>query len=259
MTPMNDDRVLVTLCTYNESGNIAAIIAEIQSYVPEAHILVIDDGSPDGTGNIADAAAAHDPRIQVIHRAAKMGLGSAMLAAFRFALERNYAWLVNLDADFSHSPKHIPELLACQDRADVAIGSRYISGGGVVGWGPRRHFMSRGINFYARLLLGLKTRDNSGSFRAYRLSRLGELDLDLFVARGYAFEEEVLYRLRRIGCRFAEIPIVFQERRYGSSKINWREAVIALWVILRLGVECVLGKSVTRPPAAAPRTTVRDG
>ena len=174
----------------------------------------------------------------------KQGLGTATLAGFRYALDHDYTLVLNLDADFSHHPRHIPDLLACMETADVAIGSRYVPGGGVVGWGLQRHLMSRGVNFYAHLFLGLKTRDNSGAFRCYRVAKLCELDLSLFRATGYAFQEEVLYRCRRIGCRFAESPIVFEDRRYGESKINWREAVAALWVIFRLGVDRVLGVSV---------------
>ena len=134
------------------------------------------------------------------------------------------------------------------EQADVAIGSRYVEGGGVKGWGFRRHFMSQSINWYARLLLRLKTRDNSGSYRCYRVSKLRELDLDRVIARGYAFQEEILYRCRRIGCRFRETPIVFEDRRYGESKISWHESVTALWVIFRLGIESMMGVSVTAEP-----------
>jgi hypothetical protein len=141
----------------------------------------------------------------------------AILAGFRYAIEHQFDWLTNLDADFSHHPRHLPALLECMDRCDVAIGSRYVKGGGVVGWGFRRHFMSQGINWYARLLLGLRTRDNSGSYRCYRVSKLAELDLDRFRSRGYAFQEEALYRCRKIGCRFEETPILFEDRRHGES------------------------------------------
>jgi dolichol-phosphate mannosyltransferase len=209
-------------------------------------VLVIDDNSPDGTGTLADELAATDPRVRVLHREGKQGLGTAIVAGFRYAIERDYDFVINLDADFSHHPRHIPALRECMERADVAIGSRYVAGGGVEGWGPLRHFMSRGINAYARCLLGLKTRDNSGSYRCYRVAKLHELDLDRIRARGYAFQEEILYRCRRIGCRFEETPIYFEDRRYGTSKINWRESVSALWVILRLGMERMLRVPVTR-------------
>ncbi|MEX0702921.1 MAG: polyprenol monophosphomannose synthase [Planctomycetales bacterium] len=236
---MSAPRSLISLCTYNERENLAQIVPEIRAVAPEADILVVDDGSPDGTGRLADEFAANDPHVRVLHRQGKLGLGSAIVAAFRYAIEHGYDYVINLDADFSHPPRYIPDLLAAMDRADVAIGSRYVPGGRIEGWGPKRHFMSRGVNLYARLLLGLPTRDNSGSFRCYRVSLLERLDFDRVRAHGYAFMEEILSRLKRVGCRFVEVPITFEERRHGSSKIDWREAAHALWVIFRLGVENV--------------------
>ena len=233
---MAADRLLVTLCTYNERENIAALIPEIWRFAPTADILVIDDNSPDGTGQVADDWAARDGRVHVLHRPGKLGLGTAMLAGFRFALGHDYDFLINLDADFSHHPRFIPALLVASDCADVAIGSRYVVGGGVVGWGLRRHFMSRAINWYARALLRLKTRDNSGAYRCYRVAKLRDLDLDGFLSRGYAVQEEILYRCRRIGCRFTETPIVFEDRRHGTSKINMGESIAAGWIILRLAI-----------------------
>jgi dolichol-phosphate mannosyltransferase len=233
---MADERLLVTVCTYNECENLPALIPEIHQYAPQADILVIDDNSPDGTGKIADDWAARDSRIKVLHRPGKLGLGTATLAGFRYAIEHDYTLVLNLDADFSHHPKYIPSMLGCVGTADVVIGSRYMPGGGVVGWGLKRKLMSQGINLYARLLLGLKTRDNSGAFRLFRVARLRELDFNAIVSRGYAIQEEILYRCRKIGCTFAETPIMFEDRRYGKSKINMREAALALWIILRLGV-----------------------
>ena len=241
-----DNRLLVTVCTYNERENLERLVPEIHRYVPKADVLVIDDNSPDGTGSLADEMSANDPRIHVLHREGKLGLGTATVAGFRFCIERGYDYLLNMDADFSHHPRYIPALLDCMSRADVGVGSRYVPGGGVTGWGLKRHLMSRGINCYARLLLGLKTGDNSGSFRCYRVARLREIDLNRVRARGYAFQEEILYRCRRIGCTFEETPIVFEDRRYGSSKINWRESVVALWVIFRLGIENILRTPVVK-------------
>lgn len=238
------DRLLVTLCTYNERENIARLVPEIHAVAPDADVLIIDDNSPDGTGTLADNMAAADSRVRVLHRAGKQGLGTATLAGFRDAIERRYDYILNMDADFSHPPRYIPALREAMSRADVSVGSRYVAGGGVQGWGLKRHFMSRGINMYARVLLGLSTQDNSGSFRCYRVAKLAELDLDRVRARGYAFQEEILYRCRRIGCRFEEVPIVFEDRRYGESKINWKEAASALWVIFRLGTERVFGVPV---------------
>jgi len=234
---MSEPRILVTLCTYNERENIGLLVPEIRRVLPRADILVIDDNSPDGTGRMADELAAADGRVRVLHRAGKEGLGSAMLAGFRDAIAHGYDFVLNMDADFSHDPRHLPAILDCMQRADVAIGSRYVPGGGVEGWSMSRHFMSQGINWYARLLLRLSTRDNSGAFRCYRVAKLAQIDFDQLRSRGYAFQEEILYRCRRVGCRFEETPIVFRDRRYGTSKINWRESAAALWIIFRLGLE----------------------
>jgi dolichol-phosphate mannosyltransferase len=231
------ERLLVSLCTYNERDNLVTLIPEIWRFVPRAEILIVDDNSPDGTGSLADEWAARDARVHVVHRPGKLGLGTATLAALSYAVQHDYTLVLNLDADFSHHPRFIPSILAALESADVVIGSRYVVGGGAVGWGLRRHLMSRAINTYARVLLRLKTRDNSGAFRCYRVAKLRELKFDRFVARGYAIQEELLYRCRKIGCRFAEVPIVFEERRYGKSKINLGEAVAAGWIILRLAAQ----------------------
>ena len=245
MTPSQPQpRLLVTLCTYNERENLPLLIPEILAQLPWAEILVVDDNSPDGTGPLADGIAASDPRVHVLHRAGKQGLGTAILAGFKYAIEHNYEFVLNMDADFSHHPRHLPALTALMDQCDVAIGSRYVPGGRAVDWSLKRHFMSRSINLYARWLLWLKSRDNSGSYRCYRVSKLRELDLNLVRARGYAFQEEILYRCRRIGCRMVETPIVFEDRRLGLSKINYKETLAALWVIFRLGIDNLCGVSV---------------
>ena len=250
---MTARRLLVTLCTYNERENLQRLIPEIHEHAPDAEILVIDDNSPDGTGALADEMATRDPRVHVLHRSGKLGLGTAILAGFRYGIENGFEDLINMDADFSHHPRYLPALRECMQRVDVGIGSRYVAGGGVQGWGALRHFMSQGVNWYARLLLRLRTRDNSGSYRCYRVAKLHDLDLDRVRARGYAFQEEILYRCRRIGCTFEETPITFEDRRYGTSKISWREAVSALWVIFRLGIENLL-----RVPVAASEKTHPD-
>jgi dolichol-phosphate mannosyltransferase len=234
---MSEPRILVTLCTYNERENVRQLVPEIRRTLPEADVLVIDDNSPDGTGPAADELAAADPHVRVLHRAGKEGLGTATLAGFRDAIAKGYDLLLNMDADFSHDPQYLPAIVEGMSRADVSIGSRYIPGGGIEGWGPLRHFMSRGINWYVRFLLGFSTRDNSGAYRGYRVSKLAQIDLNRIRAHGYAFQEEILYRCRLVGCRFAETPIIFRARRYGSSKINWRESAVALWIIFRLSLE----------------------
>lgn len=226
--------VLVTLCTYNERENLEQLIPEIHKHVPAASILVIDDNSPDGTGQYVDQLAAVDPRIHVLHRPGKLGLGTATAAGFQWGIERGYDLLANMDADFSHPPRYLPAMIERVADVDVVIGSRYVPGGKIVGWGPKRHFMSRGINLYARLMLGLPSRDNSGSYRCYRVSRLAEVDWSQARAKGYAIQEEILYRLRKAGATFAEVPITFEERRFGESKIGLGEAVSAGLVLLQL-------------------------
>jgi dolichol-phosphate mannosyltransferase len=256
MTNENDansdskDRLLITLCTYNERENLPLLIPEIHKYAPDAEVLVIDDNSPDETGTVADEMSQADPRIHVLHRVGKRGLGSATVAGFKYAVEGQYDFVLNMDADFSHHPRYLPAIRACLDSADVGIGSRYVPGGGVVGWNLKRHFMSRSINFYARLLLGLSTRDNSGSFRCYRVPDLAKLDFEQVRSRGYSFQEEILYMCRRIGCRFKETPITFEDRRFGLSKINQKEAVMAVWVLFRLAIDRAVRRRVTVPVSA---------
>ena len=238
--------LLITLCTYNERENLPQLIPEIHAAVPEAHVLVVDDNSPDGTGELVDTMGANDERIHVLHREGKLGLGSATVAGFRYGIEHGYDLLLNMDADFSHHPRHLADMLECMQSADVAIGSRYVPGGGIVGWSLKRHFMSRSINVYARLLLGLTTKDCSGAYRCYRISKLAELDFERVRSRGYSFQEEILYMCTRIGCRFAETPITFEDRRFGTSKINWKESVKALWILARLTVDRIVRRRVVR-------------
>lgn len=227
-------RLLITVCTYNELDNIRQLIPALREVAPDADILVIDDNSPDGTSAAVEELGKSDPHVLLLTRSGKLGLGTAMLTGFRYGIENEYDLLINLDADFSHNPKYIPDLLAQSADYDVVVGSRYVRGGGSVDWNWRRRLISRSINIYARCLLGLKTRDNSGSFRCYRLSRLAEVDWDRVILTGYAFLEEVLYRCRVVGCTFTEVPIVFEDRRHGTTKINWKEAVGALTGMLRL-------------------------
>jgi len=239
-------KTLITLCTYNECENIVLLIPELHAVAPDATILIIEDNSPDGTGKLGDEFSAADPRVQVLHRAGKLGLGTATLAGFRYGIDNGFDFVVNLDADFSHNPKYIPELLKRMTRCDVAIGSRYVEGGGVAGWTFRRKLMSQTINFWARLCLGLKTMDNSGSYRCYRISKLAEIDWALTMAKGYAFQEEVLYRCKRVGCVMSEVPIIFEDRRFGTTKINLGECLTAGWVIFALGIQRLLGYRVKR-------------
>jgi dolichol-phosphate mannosyltransferase len=240
--PPGEPRLLVSLATYNESGNLRPLVESIRQFAPESSILIIDDNSPDGTGKIADELAAELQRIHVIHRPGKLGLGTALLEAISFSVANHYDYLLNLDADFSHPPRFIPALLDGMRDHDVMIGSRYVPGGGVEGgFTLKRKLMSSGINWYARLLLGLKSKDNSGAFRCYRVSKLAQIDLSKVRSRGYSFQEEILYWCRCVGCRIGETPILFENRRFGTSKINTREAASALWILLRLGLGRVFG------------------
>lgn len=237
-------RLLITVCTYNELENIRLLIPELRAVAPDADIVVIDDSSPDGTGDAVSEIAATDSQVRLLSRPVKEGLGVANLAAFRYAIENGYDKLLNMDADFSHNPQSIPSLRETAESFDVAIGSRYVKGGGATQWTFLRRLMSICINTYAKLLLGLKTKDNSGSFRCYSVAKLAEIDWDLMLAKGYAFYEEVLYRCVRVDCTFGETPIVFEDRRYGVTKINWKEAVAALWVIFRLCTQRIVGTRV---------------
>jgi len=232
---------LITVATYNEMENLPELVEQIFRVAPDAHLLVIDDNSPDGTGGWCEEKSREDDRLRCLHREGKLGLGSAVLAGMKHAIEHGYRYVLNMDADFSHHPKYLPALLGGMDPAegpavDVMIGSRYVPGGGVEGWGPKRHVMSRGVNLYARWLLGLKPRDCSGAFRCYRTKLLRRLDFGAVKSRGYSFQEEILWRLKRSGARFGETPIVFVDRQRGASKINMKEAAAALWIICVLGL-----------------------
>ena len=245
---MSDAReTLVTVATYNEIENLPRLVDAIFEVAPEVDVLVIDDNSPDGTGRWCDERAAADPRVRCLHREGKLGLGTATMAGMRYGIEQGYRYVLNIDADFSHPPRYLPDLLAGMDPedgppVDVMIGSRYVPGGGVEGWPWRRRFMSSGVNLYARWLLGLKAKDCSGAFRCYRTEVLARLDFDRVRSRGYSFQEEILWHLKRVGARFGETPIVFVDRTAGRSKINTREAIAALWIIFALGVRNLLGR-----------------
>ena len=230
-------RTLVSVATYNELENLPLLVDEIFAAAPQVDILVIDDNSPDGTGDWAEEKSRDDTRVHVLHRAGKLGLGTATIAAMQYAIEHDYDYLLNLDADFSHHPRYIPALLAGMNAADVMIGSRYCPGGGVKDWPLKRRLMSRGVNFYARTALGLTPKDCSGAYRCYRVARLRKLDFSRIRSRGYSFQEEILWHLKRADARFAETPILFADRERGQSKINGREALAALWIIFRMGLK----------------------
>lgn len=231
---MNSSRTLIVLATYNEIENLPGLVDEIQIAVSDADMLVVDDNSPDGTGRWCEQRVASDPRLSCLHRAAKLGLGSATIEALRFAIEHEYDVVVTMDADGSHDPADLPRLVAATKRADVAIGSRYVSGGAIDGWPWHRRALSRWINQLSRALLRLPIQDTSGAFRAYRVAKLREIRTESIQSAGYAYLEEILWHLARVNAVFAEIPITFKRRRAGRSKINAREAAGKLRTLLRL-------------------------
>ena len=223
-------QVWVVLPTYNEAGNLEGLVSAIREQLPESHrILVVDDNSPDGTGEIADRLAAGSEDVSVLHRELKQGLGPAYLAGFRVALDAGAELVVEMDADFSHDPGYLPTMLGAAKEADLVLGSRYVEGGGVADWGRLRRLISRGGSTYARVLLGIDVRDLTGGFKVFRRSVLETIDLDSITARGYAFQVETTYRTVRLGFRVAEVPIVFHDRAQGTSKMSRSIVAEAIW------------------------------
>jgi dolichol-phosphate mannosyltransferase len=246
---MNGDRgrgagTWVVLPTYDEAENIGPITTAILEALPEAQILVVDDASPDGTGEIADGLAVADQRIRVRHRAAKQGLGRAYLDGFGIALESGASTVIQMDADFSHDPATLPQLIGpvVEGSADLVIGSRYTAGGGVVDWGLGRRVISRGGSLFARTVLGLGPRDLTGGFKAWRSTTLASVPFDGVHAGGYVFQIEMTFRASRLGARIREIPIIFRDRRVGQSKMSRRIVVEALVVVVQLRLEDLRGR-----------------
>jgi dolichol-phosphate mannosyltransferase len=236
-----EPRILVSLATFNEAGNVAALISEIHKIVPGADVLVIDDNSPDGTWKIVEELGTADARIKLLRRPGKLGLGTALIAAMKYAMEHDYDYLQNMDADFSHPPRYLPGILAGMSKYDVMIGSRYVAGGGTENWPLPRRIMSRGVNLLVRFLFRMPVKDASGAYRCYRVSKLRETRLDRVRSRGYSFQQEVLFRCQKAGCKLGEYPIIFENRRAGASKVNRKEAVRSISMILYLGVRNLFG------------------
>lgn len=246
-------KTLITVCTYNERENLTTLIPAIRQALPHADLLIVDDNSPDGTAEVVRQFASTDPQIHLLLRLQKAGLGAATLHGFQEGIRRGYDVLINMDADWSHPPALLPDLLDALSRVEVAVASRYVPGGGVQNWPWRRQVMSWGVNAYSRFWLKIQARDCSGAFRAYRTSILKQIDLAGFQSRGYAFQEEMLYRCQSAGARIEEIPFTFVDREIGSSKINVREVARALTDIARLG----LSRLVKGPPRNTPGTSSR--
>ncbi|NOZ71203.1 MAG: polyprenol monophosphomannose synthase [Chloroflexi bacterium] len=229
-------RILTIVPTYNEAENIVSLIDSLLTLDLELDIVIVDDNSPDGTGTIVEELALQEPRVQVVHRPAKLGLGTAYTTGFAVAMAQGYDRIITMDADFSHNPYYIPLLVRATFECDVAIGSRYVTGGGVREWGVHRHILSRCANVFARVLLRLAVRDCTSGFRCYRSAVLGEIDPASIHAEGYSYLVEMLWRVQRAGFSIAEAPIVFTDRRLGASKISKNEILKAALTVSRLAM-----------------------
>jgi dolichol-phosphate mannosyltransferase len=243
-------RAIIAIPTYNERENIINLVREIQNAAPSADILIIDDNSPDGTGQIADEMAVRDNTIRVLHRPGKLGLGTAYIAGFHYAIEQGYDFVFEMDADFSHNPAYLPQFLQLAQNADVVIGSRYVKGGGTPNWSPLRKFISGGGNIFARTVLGIPVHDCTAGYRCYRTAALRTLNLDAVRAQGYAFQVEMTYNFWKSGFRIRELPIIFEDRRVGKSKMSRKIFAEAFFWVLRARVT---GDAEVRrrPPASA--------
>ncbi|WP_051840330.1 polyprenol monophosphomannose synthase [Streptomyces sp. NRRL F-5126] len=243
---------LVIIPTYDEAGNIEAIVGRVRSAVPDAHVLVADDNSPDGTGRIADGLAAKDDNVHVLHRKGKEGLGAAYLAGFRWGIDHGYGVLVEMDADGSHQPEELPRLLTALKGADLVLGSRWMPGGRVVNWPRTRELISRGGSTYSRLLLGVPIRDVTGGFRAFRKETLEGIGLDEVASQGYCFQVDLARRAVEAGFHVVEVPITFVDREIGDSKMSRDIFVEALWRVTAWGVETRANRMLGRGPIGAP-------
>nr|WSX52913.1 polyprenol monophosphomannose synthase [Streptomyces sp. NBC_00974] len=228
---------LVIIPTYDEAENIGLIVGRVRAAVPEAHILVADDNSPDGTGKLADELAAQDGHVHVLHRKGKEGLGAAYLAGFQWGLDNGYGVIVEMDADGSHQPEELPRLLTALEGADLVLGSRWVPGGRVVNWPKSREFLSRGGSTYSRMMLGVPIRDVTGGYRAFRRETLEGLGLEDVASAGYCFQVDLARRAVRKGFRVVEVPITFVEREFGDSKMSKDIVVEALWRVTQWGVK----------------------
>ena len=236
------ERALVVIPTYNERVNLSLLVPQILEQDPRLEVLVVDDNSPDGTGQLAAERAAADSRIQVLHRPGKAGLGKAYIAGFRWALERGFDFIIEMDADFSHDPKYLRHLLRAIEDADLVIGSRYRAGVNVINWPISRLLLSLGANQYARWITGLPLTDSTGGFKCFRRKVLEAIDLERVRSNGYSFQIEMSFRAWRKGFRVSEIPIVFTDRVEGQSKMNKRIVREAIWMVWWLRLQALAGR-----------------
>ena len=241
------NRIVIVMPTYNERQNLESIAGRVRAALPAADLLVVDDNSPDGTGDLADKLAEADPHVQVMHRTDKAGLGKAYIAGFGWALERGYDVIVEMDADGSHQPEELPRLLeALAAGADLVLGSRYVPGGKVVNWPRTREALSRAANVYTRIMLGLGVRDATAGVRAYGAATLRTISLDQVESTGYCFQIDLTLRVADAGLRIVEVPITFVEREHGASKMSNTIIMEAFWRVAQWGVQRRLGRRKTR-------------
>lgn len=232
-------KTLVIIPTYNEVENLPSLLDEILKYAPETDILIVDDNSPDGTGELADKISEENTSVHVLHRAGKLGLGTAYIAGFKYTIEHDYDAAFEMDADFSHDPRYLPDFLRAIEDADLVIGSRYIRGGGTPSWSLIRRFISGGGNIFARFMLGIPVHDCTAGFRCYRRRVLETIDLDTIRSQGYAFQIEMVYRTRQHGFKIVETPIIFKDRRVGKSKMSRKIVIEGFTYVIRtrLGID----------------------
>lgn len=226
-------KTLIIIPTYNEAGNLCPLLKEIFVRAPESDILIVDDNSTDGTGELANQIHTENPQVNVIHRPGKLGLGTAYLAGFKYAIAHNYDAAFEMDADFSHDPRYLPDFLKAIKHADLVIGSRYVPGGGTPDWSPVRRLISSSGNILARFLLGIPIHDCTAGFRCYRCEVLRSIDLDTIQSRGYGFQVELVYRVMKQGFKIVETPIIFVDRRVGKSKMSHKIVIEAFTYVLR--------------------------
>lgn len=255
-------QAMVIVPTYNERDNIDSLLTQLLTCDYNLHIVVVDDNSPDGTGELVDKRVEQERRVHVIHRSGKLGLGTAYIAGFIYALAHNADHILTMDADFSHHPRFVPDMLRTAHKADVVIGSRYIHGGGTLNCTFQRKLLSRGANFFAKMLLGLQARDCTAGFRCYSSDVLQSINFEAIRSNGYSYLVEMLYAVQISGYRIAEIPITFEDRRFGTSKISSNEvgrAVETVLRLLRLRMTKLFAPKHTKPAALHESTSVRSG